>query len=220
MLFWGAQEHRALAIILGFVEICFFTMCGAFTFTGIKLGTGQFKDRDYFLTSDKAHERACSMQLKARTVVRGIWAFSSYEAGLQKYFIDMLKATRLRNIRTIRIIDLANLRIEDVAQHIESSRVYLSGSYEIWLCTNIDYEMLLIDNSEAVMFFHMDDPERRSWIEHADPIHVAVVRNMYSVLIKKSKRLIEVCPDVFHMNAIQIRACLQQARDDLLEQSD
>jgi hypothetical protein len=99
-------------------------------------------------------------------------------------------------------------------QHINEARDYLlGGSYEIRFCADINYEMLIIDNSAAVMFFRMDDPDKRSWIQHADPIHVAFVHTLFNNLMAKSIRL----SDVSDMDANQLRAWLRQAHEDLLK---
>src|SRR5262249_55369857 len=139
--------------------MCLGTVVGAFAFTEIQAGTGLLKDRDYFLTSAKAHEHARGMQLKATTAVKGIWAFSPYHADLKQYFTSMLACMSKKNIHTIRIIDLANLPIEDISTHIGDALTYLRDVpptdlrplYEIRFCANIDYEMLIIDNSEQYL---------------------------------------------------------------------
>jgi hypothetical protein len=72
--------------------------------------------------------------------------------------------------------------------------------------------MLIIDNSEAVMFFRTDDVERRSWTEHADPVHVAAVQQLYDDLLARSERL----GDISRMNWDEVRKWLEETRTKLL----
>jgi hypothetical protein len=214
VVFLPAQAKRSPTAMFWAAGICFITIIGTFTCTEIQSGTGRSKSRAYFLTTSQALDQALSMQIRARTAAKSIWAFTSGDNEVfQHYLMSTLASTHRRDIRTTRLIDLANIPLADIIKHIENVRVYLRTLYEIRFCANINYEMLIIDNAEAAIFFRTDDRERRSWIHHADPLHIAFVQARFSALMAESRAL---PPDVSRMDAEHIRDWLERTRADLL----
>jgi len=218
-LILSASPHRSVTLLFWSAGMCFLVVAGVFSFTEIRSATGRFKRRDYFLTSMQALDCALGMHLRATAVVRGVWAFTSSEDGrppefFHDYVSSTLAAARARGIRTVRLIDLANLPVEAIVDHIDRCGDYLRDPdrYELRFCANVNYEMLIVDNSDAVMFFRMDEGEKRSWVRHADPIHVALVQDMYASLVAKSEQLI----DVSTMPPDEIRQWLVATRAKLL----
>lgn len=66
-----------------------------------------------------------------------------------------MAAARARGIRTVRLIDLANLPAEAIVDPIDRRGDDLRDPdrYELRFCANVNYEMLIVDNQRSVMFF-------------------------------------------------------------------
>lgn len=109
------------------------------------------KESEFLYKIDEALTRAQETQKSAQARIDAVWAIAPYNQKLKEYFKDTLSSSS--KILTRRVIDIANINIDCIVDHIKESWDYIGKSYEIYINRNLKYEIMIIDNSAAELFF-------------------------------------------------------------------
>lgn len=132
------------------------------------------------LTSmEEALERASKMQKPARDKIYAMWTIVPYMEHLKGYFGNTLS----KNIYTERLIDIKNVPIADILDHIEASWDPLSKKlYEIYFVQDVDYEVLVVDSREAALFHYPGRGTSCVFLKHSERKFVTVMVEMFERL--------------------------------------
>ncbi len=109
----------------------------------------QFQTVAFDVSEALTHARA--MQQKASQSVWAMWTQHQYDQSLKTYFADTLA----NRVYTLRVVDAKTVHIDELIDHVTQSWVYLtSGTYEIYVARQVEFEAMVVDHDEAGLFLY------------------------------------------------------------------
>ena len=191
----------AAAGLLGIGAILVACISGYFFLTESRLGTGRVKPHPVrrFAHMQEVLQEASLLQHVADDCSRGAWSFTTGDH-VRKYVADNLEWSVKREVRTIRIVDLALSGRDRPPRRgdldaIDGHRTYATVRPSSHARAAIDspaaqkrgFELLIADATAAVLYSHYEDPDHPGEITYQiDPLPAGAAIQLFADLLPGS----------------------------------
>jgi hypothetical protein len=144
------------------------------------------REMEVFYEKDDALIRARRLQASASQGVDAMWTLIPYDNALKEYFAETLR----ERIYTSRIVSASNVPLEHLLDHIDQSWEYLAtGSYQLHLVKECNYEALIVDHTTAGLFFYSSQGFGSCFMSSSSGRFVQVVGGLIADLKRSDGRV-------------------------------